>query len=215
MSLARPLLLAAVLAGSLQARPATADHNVPVKAKFFKIWFVRAEAQCLDSPAPHMHSNPFDFPACDPAPLSTGLSFGPNGYMFLIGTVTLSDPAAPDLKFVARGKDIRVGADGTGPGFSGPITISGRLRLTDHDCDGTDVPCTVIDTPFPIPMRCGTSLNPPALPGVCKATTTWNQIFPPTGILHAGKRTSYEVHDFVVFDQSGVTAAFTQGVSFP
>jgi len=182
---------------------ALANHNHPFKANKFLATFVRAYQQCT---APtHSHNPPLAFPACNPVPASTTLSFGPKGFGQAIGVVVLnSSKQASDVKLISKFSDVRNGDDGTGTGFSGNLTASGTIRTTDHNCDGgANNPCTVIDLPFPIGVPCTN--------GKCKAKTTANTTV--AAVVVAGAQANIGIQQLTV--SLGSDLAFEEGLYLP
>ncbi len=198
--LSRTLGILAV--GATLLGPETAMAN-PAKAKQLKVDMVSAYNQCTAPTQTHRPS--LALPACIPV-LSTGnnptttYTFGPKGKMSI-----QVQSGNGDVKISVNGSDIlKNGTPATSPIFGGMLATA-DLRVTDTACGpGFNVPCTVVDFPFPVWITCTN--------GSCKTKTTANMAIP--GAVHAGDAANIELSQFTIFDDDG-DAAFRMGLLVP
>ena len=191
----------ALLAVALLAAPAFATHNHPQQAKGMKLTLASAYEQCL---APiTVHAPSIGLPACNPEVLATTVNltnqvtFGP------FGKITAGLKVVPgDIKVIVKGKDI---LNNSAP-YTGSLTLTANLRLTDHNCVPPIFPnpCTTQDFALLVPVTCTA--------GACSASTTLNTLNP--GWITPLQEMNFEVGQLIVTDPDG-DDAFRQGLFVP
>jgi len=183
------------------AEPAFATHNHPQQAKLLKTTLVSAYESCLLPGT--FHAPTIGLPACNPEVLTSSANatnvttFGPTGRL-AVGLKLVPG----DIKVVVKGKDI---LNNSLP-YTGSLTATANLRLTDHNCLPPIFPnpCTTQDFAMLVPVTCTA--------GACVASTSFNTLNP--GWITPLQEMNFELGQISVEDPDG-DEAFRQGLFVP